>query len=157
MILVSLLLDTEEVLYFKQTIFLQVGAVHCVDSSGVAEFGPYGIWPQVFGNLWVSWPAKFPEWLNSILLSDLENDAWSGGHVLNHSYEFWQHTLVYFEEFFGSRPVESEHFHWWNLEAFLQYHIDDLSGAAFLNNVWLNNAASTIIECGSRSEALWEE
>ena len=154
---ISLLLDAEEVLDLKQTVLLQVGAVHCVDCSGMSKFGPYSIWPQVFGNLRICRPAKLPEWLDSILLSDFENDARSSGHVLYHAHEFWQHSLVHFEEFFSSRPVKSEHFHRWNLKAFLQYHVDDLSSTAFLNDVWLNNAGSTIIEGSCWCEALWEE
>ena len=154
---ISLLLDTEEVLDLKQTVLLQVGAVHCVDCSGMSKFGPYSIWPQVFGNLRICRPTKLPECLDSILLSDFQNDARSSGHVLDHANEFRQHSFVHLEEFFSSRPVKSEHFHRWNLEAFLQYHIDDLSSTALLNDVWLNNAASTIIEGGCGPEALSEE
>ena len=154
---ISLLLDTEEVLDLKQTVLLQVGAVHCVDCSGMSKFGPYSIWPQVFGNLRICRPTKFPEWLDSILLSDFQNDARPSSHVLDHAHKFRQHSLVYLEEFFSSRPVKSEHLHWWNLKAFLQYHIDDLSSTALLNDVWLNNAASTIIEGSCRSEASGEE
>ena len=154
---ISLLLDAEEVLHLKQAVFLQVGAVHCVDCSGVSKFGPYGVWPQVFGDLGICGPAELPEWLDSMLLSDFQNDARSSSHVLDHADEFRQHSLVHLEELFGGRPVKSEHLHWWNLKAFLQYHVDDLSSTALLNNVWLNNAASAIIESGCRSEALGEE
>ena len=100
-----MLLDAEEVLDLKQTIFLQVGAVHGVDSSGVSEFGPYGIWPQVFGDLGIGRPAEFPEGLDGILLSDLQDDAWTSSHVLHHANEFRQHSFVHLEEFFSGRPV----------------------------------------------------
>ena len=102
---ISLLLDAEEVFDLKQTVLLQVGAVHCVDCSGMSKFGPYGIWPQVFGNLRICRPTKLPECLDGILLSDFQNDARSSGHMLDHAHEFRQHSLVHLEEFFSGRPV----------------------------------------------------
>jgi hypothetical protein len=39
----------------------------------------------------------------------------------------------------------------------LQYHINDLTGFAFLDDMWLYNSASTIIESSSWGKGLSEE
>ena len=77
--------------------------------------------------------------------------------MLDHWWELWQYTLVYLEEFFSSRSIKSEHLHRADLEALLQYHVDDLSSESLLDNVWFYHTAGTIIEGGSGTKSPREE
>ena len=75
--------------------------MNSIDCSAVAKPGSYGIWSQILSDLRIHRTAELSEFLNNILLSDLHDDARTSGHLLDHAYELWEHTLIYFEEFFG--------------------------------------------------------
>lgn len=122
----------------------------------MTELSPYCIWSKIVGNLWVKRTTELSECLDGILLSDFEHDTWSRGHVLNHSHELWEDSLVYLEELFCGGLIQSEHLKCRNLKTLLEYHIDDLPSKTVCDDMWLDNAACAIIEGSGSSEVFIE-
>lgn len=122
-----------------------------VDGPRLTELCSYSIWSEIIGNLWIKWTTELSEGLHGILLSDLQNDAWARSHVLNHSHEFREDTLVHFEELLCCWLVKREHLHGRDLEALLQDHVDDLTCKSICHYMRLDDAACAIVEgcCGT--------
>ena len=93
------------------TVLRQICAVYSIFASVLSKLGSEGVWPEVLRDFGVHGSHKLSELLDGILLSDLHNDAWSGGHLLDHTNELWEDTFVDLEELFGSWFVESKHLH----------------------------------------------
>ena len=123
----------------------------------MAELRPDSVGPEVLGNLRIHWATELPEGLNSVLLSDLQNDAWARDHVLYHADELGDHSLVHLEELLGRWLIEGEHLHGGDLESLLKDHVDNLSSEAIVDNMRLDDAAGAVVEGSRWSKRLAEE
>jgi len=117
-----------------------------VDCPRSTELCSDCVWSKVIGNFWVKRTAQRSEWVDSIFLSYLENDAWSRCHMINHSNEFRQNSLIHLEEFFCCRFINREHLHSRDLKSLLKNHIDNLSSKTLCDNMGLDNTACAIVE-----------
>ena len=129
----------------------------CVLLSSLTKFSSNSSWPEVFGNLWVHWATELSERSDSILLSDLHDNAGTACHALDHTHELRDHTFVYFEKFLCCWLIQGEHLHGGDLKSLLKDHVDHLTCETLRNNMGLDNAAGAVVESCGGAERLSEE
>ena len=95
--------------------------------------------------------GKITECLNCVLLTDLHDDARASGQLLAHWRELRQDALIDLEELLSCWPIQMEHLHGRDFEAFRQNVVNDLTGETSLDCVRLDHSASVV---GEKSRCL---